>query len=173
MWWFGLVVWRSGILWFFGFLGFWEIEFFFLTASFPKGGQRVLDVHRPCTETPDETKGRVFVLTLGCDTDPLGSGIFLTPLQSKGGQRALDAQSALVQKHLLAAMSGSPNLRLFSDVLAAVAKRVQRVSDKESMGRTQRCIVSHPPAQDLRFLVSNDESILDPTAWTTFLKKHV
>ena len=131
----------------------------------------MLDVHRPCTETPDETKGRVFVLTLGCDTDPLGSGIFLTPLQSKGGQRALDAQSALVQKHLLAAMSGSPNLRLFSDVLAAVAKRVQRVSDKESMGRTQSCIVSHPPAQDLRFLVSNDESILDPTAWTTFLKK--
>ena len=132
----------------------------------------MLDVHRPCTETPDETKGRVFVLALGCDADPFGIGIFLTPLQSKGGQRALDAQSALVQKHLLAAMSGSPNLGLFSDVLAAVAKRVQRVSDKASLERSQSCTGSHPPAQDKRFLVSNDESILDPTAWATFFKKH-
>ena len=113
--WAYVVVWVGGLggLGYCDFLVSWgsgKLSFFFLTASFPKGGQRVLDVHRPCTETPDETKGRVFVLTLGCDTDPLGSGIFLTPLQSKGGQRALDAQSALVQKHLLAAMSGSPNL---------------------------------------------------------------
>ena len=70
------VIYQVGLMWWFGvgglgglgycdFLVSWgsgKLSFFFLTASFPKGGQRVLDVHRPCTETPDETKGRVFCL---------------------------------------------------------------------------------------------------------------
>ena len=43
----------------------------------------MLDVHRPCTETP---------------ADPPIS----PPLRSKCGQRVLDAQSILVQKHPLA-----------------------------------------------------------------------
>ena len=82
MWWFGLVVWGVWdivILWFVGFLGFWEIEFFFSPL------QRVL--HRYHWSP---------VMAM------LQSGMMvLTPLRSKRRQRVLDGQSVLVQKHPL------------------------------------------------------------------------
>ena len=49
-----MVVWVGGLrgLGYCDFLVSWRSGIFFSTASFPKGGQRVLVVHRPCTETP-------------------------------------------------------------------------------------------------------------------------
>ena len=52
--WAYVVVWVGGLrgLGYCDFLVSWRSGISFFTASFPKGGQRVLVVHRPCTETP-------------------------------------------------------------------------------------------------------------------------
>ena len=91
MWWYWLVVWGVWeiVIFCFCLLGVWEIVIFclqssgrmfanrpffgpFFTPSSPKGDQRVLDVHRPCRETP---------------ADP---PIFPPPPLQKGGLRVLD-----------------------------------------------------------------------------------
>ena len=105
--WAYVVVWVGGLrgLGYCDFLVSWRSGIFVFTASFPKGGQRVLVVHRPCTETPAGPAGPWESIGVQHSNVTFSDRLHPPPVRVCG-QRVLDAQSILVQKHLLAVLLG-------------------------------------------------------------------